>query len=170
MENEPKVLKSQKTKMSFLTKFLIRMIIGLVILFVLCCLDKEGIIKFETIKDKLTENINFTKAAIKINGKVNLIDMGTSDEQMVSGDIQLLENGEKTKVTSTVYEKVESKVCGSVIRIDKHNNHYTLSILGLDDAIYVYSHLDTIDVMIYEYIPKGKELGSSEDYYFITKE
>ena len=72
--------------MKRLDKFLIRFFVGTLILLCLVIADKYQYIDLDEYKEKISNNINPLNLINKINGKLEIVDLGTEEEISVSSN------------------------------------------------------------------------------------
>ena len=61
---------------------------------------------------------------------------------------------------------------GVVIKIEKQNNLYNITVLTTDDYEYTYKGLSSVDCYLYEYLPQGKiigELSYENNYQYLVQ-
>ncbi|MCI6013486.1 MAG: hypothetical protein MRZ09_00665 [Coprobacillus sp.] len=160
--------KSENNSMTFMDRFWYKLVIGLVLLVCICLLDKFGVIKLSDVKAKLTYNINSLEVIQKVNGKVNIIDLGNESEIAVSTEPIEYVNGNCIKTNSL--EGVRNYACGVCVKILKDNDKYEVTILGLDNKKYIYGNLETLDIHIYSYVKTKDVIGSSSSFYTLEME
>lgn len=151
---------------NYLDRFLYKLLFSTVLLVISFALDYFNVININKVQNEMRSNINILKTIQVINGKVNLIDLGYGDEIAVSNSIyeyDIIDGKEVIKTNSLT--GVNAHIAGVVVRIEKTNNKYTLTIVGIDDKTYVYSLLDSIDVHIYSYVKTNEIIGKSKNYY-----
>lgn len=154
--------KSKKT-LTFMDCFWYKLVIGAILLLTVCLLDKYNIIKMDYLKTQMGYNINALKVVQKVNGKLNIIDLGNERETAVSSEtLQYIET--TNKIATNYLEGVKNYSAGVVTKITK-NNKYEVTVLGLDDKTYTYGNLDEIDIHIYCYLKTNDIIGSSTTYY-----
>ena len=71
-------------------------------------------------------------------------------------------------VSNSSTSAVESLVDGVVIKIEKANNLYSVYIQSIDDVIYEFRNLESIDVFIYSYVNQKDVIGKAiyDDVYY----
>jgi len=178
-----------------LNKFLYRLFIGFVLLLCLCLLDKYEKLDFNSIQNDMSKSIRILNVITRINGNLNIIDLGTGSEIAVSKDYVDYDISEtKTKIKTDNYTGVKNYNAGVVTKIIKYNikdnntnsndldnnsdnknleninqEKYSVYIESIDGDIYEYSNLDSIDVHIYSYLKINDIIGLSSDYYELRK-
>lgn len=160
--------KSENNNLTFMDRFWYKLVIGLILLFVICLLDKFSLVNVNEIKNKLNYNINSLEVIQKVNGKVNLIDLGNENEISVSSEPIEYVNGNAIKTNSL--EGVKNYSCGVCIKVIKENDKYEVTILGLDNKKYIYGNLETLDIHIYSYVKTKDIIGSSSSFYTLEVE
>lgn len=147
------------------TKFLIRFFTAFLLLLILCVLDKYSYLNLDEIKNKITYNINPLELINKLNGNINLINLGTTEEITVSknyNEYQIIDNKRRYNIDEFSY--VNNYIAGVVIKIEKKDK-YNVTILGIDNLEYHYSNLDSFNYNIYEYVKTDQILGDATNYY-----
>lgn len=154
--------KTKKT-LTFMDCFWYKLVIGTILLLTICLLDKYEVMKIDYLREKISYNINALKVVQKVNGKVDIINLGSDKEIAVSSES--LQYVEGTNCIATSYlEGVKNYSVGVVTKIKKEDK-YEITVLGLDDKTYVYGNLDEIDIHIYSYVKTNDIIGSSNSYY-----
>ena len=64
-------------------------------------------------------------------------------------------------VSNSSFGGVESLVDGVVIKIEKANNFYSVYIQDINNVIYEYRNLESIDVNIYTYVSQKEVIGKA---------
>lgn len=162
--------KSKRNKdLNYIDRFLYKFIIGLVLLTGLFILDKFEYISVDKLKNELNGNINALEVVNLINGNLNIIDLGTEEETQVSTSLDGEFIDDKMKVVTNNFYGVKCVICGVVTKIIRNNGYIEVTILGIDNVNYVYSHLQSIDVNIYEYVKTNTIIGNTDSYYEVTR-
>ena len=161
-------MKKSENNLTFMDRFWYKLVIGLILLFVICLLDKFSLVNVNEIKNKLNYNINSLEVIQKVNGKVNLIDLGNENEISVSSEPIEYVNGNAIKTNSL--EGVKNYACGVCIKVVKENDKYEVTILGLDNKVYIYGNLETLDIHIYSYVKTKDIIGTSSSFYTLEVE
>lgn len=151
-----------KDNLSIVDCFLYKLVISLLLLFILCLLDKFKIINTNKTKENINYNINLLQTIVKVNGKLNLIDLGTEEEIKVSNEPLIYE--ENNKINTSLETGIKNYNCGVCTKIEK-DEKYKITILGIDNKEYVYGNIDNLDIHIYSYLKTGDIIGSSSSYY-----
>lgn len=154
--------------LNYYTKFLLRLFLGFLILFGLSISDKYQIFNLNDIKDKLSYNINPLTIINKINGKLELVDLGTEEETTVSTIYKEYDiiNDNIRRYYCDEFSPVTNHIAGVVTKINKNKEGiYTITIQGIDNKIYQYSNLESFNYHIYDYIKTDDVIGDSVDYY-----
>lgn len=158
-----------------LNKFIYRLFICFMLLFIVCIFDKYEYINIKEYQEKMNGNIKILNVVNVINGKLNLIDLGSGEEIAVSKEYNnIIVTNELTKIDTNEYIGIKNYNAGVVIKIEKDSsynkdNTYNIYIESIDGNIYKYSNLDTVNTHIYKYIKTNDIIGSSSDYYYINK-
>lgn len=154
--------------MKRLDKFLIRFFVGTLILLCLVIADKYQYIDLDEYKEKISNNINPLNLINKINGKLEIVDLGTEEEISVSSNYKeyhIIDENIR-RYDCNEFEPVNNYIAGVVSKIErKQNKTYTITILGIDNRIYQYSNLESFDYHIYNYIKTDEIIGNANDYY-----
>ena len=112
------------------------------------------------IKSIINKNLNLTK----IGQNIFSIFLDNSDDYLVSSTSnydEILFNNNSNTFKSISYNGVESLQSGTVIKIEKIQNKYFVTIQTSNDFLYVYKNLESIDCRLYEYLEKNKLIGTS---------
>lgn len=148
------------------TKFLWRLFVSSLILFSIVILDKYQYLKINKIKEELNYNINPLNIVNKLNGKLNLIELGNEEETSVSKNyldyIEISNNLYRYSVDQ--YTPVNNYMAGVVTKIERSDT-ITVTIAGIDNIEYIYYNLDSFDYHIYQYLKTNQTLGSATNYY-----
>lgn len=152
--------------MNFFTRFLLRLFLCFFILFIIVIGDVKEYVNLDQIKNYLSYNINPLEIVNKINGKAELIDLGTEDEVTVSKivkEYQIIDQNTK-RIYGDEFNPVNNHIAGVVTKIIKKDK-YTVIIQGIDNKNYCYSNLDSFNYHIYDYIKTDEVLGDVTEYY-----
>ena len=156
--------------MKLVNKFLIRLFLSFLLLFTLVISDKYNIINLDKIKTSISYNINPLNIINKLNGTLEIIDLGSLDEQKVTvnqKEYQLINN--KRRYYCDEYEAINNYVAGVITKVEKKRIDkkitYNITILGIDNNIYNYYNVDSFDHHIYKYLKTDEIIGSCSDYY-----
>ena len=71
-------------------------------------------------------------------------------------------NNQVNYISSSTFAGVESLVDGVVIKIEKSDQSYNITIQASDGIIYEYLDLESIDVNIYTYVTQGELIGKAK--------
>lgn len=152
-----KNMKINKHNKSYFDNFCIRLFISSILLLLLVIMTNN--IKLN-VSYYLNQNFNFTK--IGYNLLSNFIDY--NNEQSVS-KIDVIEQyqykNNQNIICNASYNGVNCLSEGTIIDIKKVNNKYTIKIQTIDDFLWTYKDLETIDCYLYEYINLNDQLGTS---------
>ena len=89
-----------------LNKFIYRLFICFMLLFIVCIFDKYEYINIKEYQEKMNGNIKILNVVNVINGKLNLIDLGSGEEIAVSKEYNnILVTDELTKIDSEMIMK-----------------------------------------------------------------
>lgn len=162
-------------KFNIIDKFLYKLLFLVFILLSIVILDKQSIISLNSIKSGLNANINITSVLKKINGDLNIIDLGNDILEVSKEDYYIEENNGYYKYL--LKEKsVRNQTLGNVIKISKINNLYEVIILDENNNEIIYSNLKKINVKIYQLVKVNEIIGEANNnddneylYYFILK-
>lgn len=162
--------KEKKKKIKYIDKLFIRIFFSSLLLLIVTYFTSFD----NKFKNKITnafdENINF----LQLTNKVDSLFLN-----------KLFNKGDITVYSKTFYEQVEYKngvnyvsnsstsaveslVDGVVIKIEKANNLYSVYIQSIDDVIYEFRNLESIDVFIYSYVNQKDVIGKAiyDDVYY----
>lgn len=118
------------------------------------------------VKHKINENLNITKIGYKL-----LSSFLTPNNDELVATIELYDSysydGNKNIITSSSYNGVNNFVSGTVIKIAKKDNLYSVTIQTIDDYIYTYSMLTNIECHLYQYLEENELIGTSN--YLLNK-
>lgn len=148
---------TNKNKKTYFDNLFIRIYISSIILFFMVFAYNNLTLNIPLY---LNNNFNFTK--IGYNLLSSFIENKT--EQTVSSidayDNYYYENN-KNIITSSSYNGVNCIAEGTIINIKKINDKYEITIQTIDDYIWTYNGLETIDCHLYEFIKVNDQLGTS---------
>lgn len=160
-------------KFNIIDKFLFKLLFLTFILLSVVVLDNKGIISLNNVKKYLNENINITTVVKKVNGELNLIDLGDEVIEVSKNDyyIEKYDNYYKYYIKEN---KVYNQSLGSVIKINKINGLYVVTILDENDNEFIYYDLKDVNVKIYQIIKVNDVIGignnsENEDYLYYFK-
>ena len=126
-------------KLNIISKFLYKLLFLTFILLFSVVLERMSIINLNAIKKEIRRNINYIEMVKKVNGEFQLIDL--QDEVInVVEETSIIESDNVTKYMINE-SKVYAKTLGSVIKITKDNDLYSVYILDEFNNELVYSHL-----------------------------
>lgn len=154
--------------MSRLTKFLLRLFFGFLFLFGLILSSKYKILDFEILKEKISYNINPLVIINKINGSLEVINLGTEEETTVSNILKEYDiiDSNTRRYYCDEFTPVSNHIAGVVTKITKSkDNLYTIIIQGIDNKIYQYSNINSFNYHIYDYIKTDEIIGGANLYY-----
>ena len=136
----------------YLDKLFIRIFLSSIVLLVMVVFNKYNFLNFN---NYVVRHLNFSVLTKQIN---TLID----NTEEVSGEITFEEVSYRNDLNYFVstFNGVTNLEDGVVIKIEKNNNLYNITILTSDDYEYTYKELDKADCYLYEYVTKGKIIGS----------
>ena len=150
-------------------KFIYKFFISMFILFILVLLDYLNIVDYQSIKRSISTNINTLEIVQKVNGEINIIDLGSEKETKLTSELDGEFINDKMTVSTNNYLGVKNIISGVVTKITKTNGYYEVDILGLDNIVYTYSHLESLDKHIYNYIKTDEIIGNTSTYYEVTR-
>ena len=159
----------KKSNFNFIDRFLYKLFISFILLFTIILLDKYHYLDINKIKEDLNGNINVLEVVNLINGNINIIDLGTEEETTVSTSLDGVFIDDTMKVVTNSYYGVKCVICGVVTKIVRNNGFIEVTILGIDDISYVYSHLQSVDINIYQYVKTNAIIGNTDSYYEVTR-
>jgi hypothetical protein len=128
------------------------------LLFIVVGLHKLKIINYHDLQDKLSNNINLLKVVDTVNGETNLLFMDLENVASANTNLvrtQNIENGKRVILDS--YEAVEAVELGIVVKITDDKVY----LMDLEDNVFCYDKLQTIDVNLYQIIRKNQIIGRS---------
>lgn len=169
MQNQEIIEKNKKNKIGIISKFLINLLLCSILLLSICILDKYNVLEIEKLKKEVSTNINILNVVNKINGKINIIDLGEKYEEVSNEYFETNIGDKDIKLETNQYSGIKCYISGVVVKIIK-NNYYEIYIKALDDNTYVYGHIESIDVNIYKYVKSDEIIGLSKDYYTLRRE
>ena len=155
-KNQNKVTNS-KLKKTYFDSLFTRFFLSSLLLLLMTLLN----IMFNiNIKHHLNNNFNFTKIGYNLLS----IFIENNDNQLVSSfDLYDLYKYKDNKniLESSSYNGVNCFKAGTVIKIEKENNKYNVTIQTIDDYLWTYSGLESIDCYLYQYISDNELIGTS---------
>lgn len=122
------------------------------------------------IKHLINSNYNFTKLGYnllstfienKTDDLVSSIDL--YDKHTFKNNLNIFE--------SNSYNGVNCLKEGTIIKIEKNNSKYNITIQTVDDFLWTYYNLESIDCYLYQYISENDLIGSSsydDNYQFMV--
>ena len=112
------------------------------------------------IKQYINNNFNFTKLGFNLLSSF----IENNNEYLVSS-INLYDNhiykNNFNIIESNSYNGVNCFKEGTVIKIEKINTKYTVTIQTIDDYLYTYYNLETIECYLYQFVSESDLIGSS---------
>lgn len=148
-------------KINLISKFIYKLFILTCILLLSVVLDKYGIINLNTIKQHLNQNINFINVTKVVNGSLNIIDLGENVINVSLNDSKSTMIEENKYLYELKNNKVYSTILGSVIKINKVNNKYEVTILDENDRLITISELNKVNVKMYQIIKINDLIGDA---------
>ena len=161
-------------KLNLIDKFIYKLLFLTFILLFVVVLNRYELINLDNIKTIISQNINITKVIKGINGNFNLIDLG-SDSINVDKNDYILEKVDDYFIYKQKDNKVISNTLGNVIKINKYNGLYNVTILDENDNYIIYYDLKEINVNLYDIVKINDEIGvcnnlySDNEYYYYYK-
>ena len=150
--------------LNYIDRFLYKLLIGTILLLIFVFLDKIKVISLEDVQRPLSEHINVLPALELLNGKegkilpIEITDQVSSTTYQVYYNAQIITNGRLVLINE--FQGVENYKAGVIVKIYKNNdNSYEVTVKGLDNFLYVYDHLETVDLNIYKYVKIGEIIG-----------
>jgi hypothetical protein len=150
--------------LNYIDRFLYKLLIGTILLLIFVFLDKIKVISLEDVQRPLSEHINVLPALELLNGKegkilpIEITDQVSSTTYQVYYNAQIITNGRLVLINE--FQGVENYKAGVIVKIYKNNdNSYEVTVKGLDNFLYVYDHLETVDLNIYKYVKSGEIIG-----------
>ena len=148
-------------KINIIDKFLFKLLFLTLILLCVVVLNKHSIINHDLIKTKLSENINVVNIIKAINGKLNIIDLSNNDV-IVNIDDHIIEEVNNNEYIYYLKENnVYNYTLGNVIKIEKNNMFYSVTILDENNNLIIYDKLSEINVKIYEIVKTNDLIGKA---------
>lgn len=155
-------MKNDDKNLTFMDRFWYKLFISIIILFALCLLDKFNVLNIYNLQSKINYNFNSLSLIEKVNGNVNIIDLGTEAETKVSEEV--IDYISDNKVKTSELTGIKNYACGVCTKIHKDDT-YTVTILGKDGREYIYGNIDKLDIHIYSYVKTSEVIGKSNEYY-----
>ena len=150
-------LKKTNNQITYFDRLCIRLFLSAVILLILVLLNRTPNID---IKSKINSNANITKIGYQL--------LSTFIDKTNTETVSLLEQYDSysyqnnfTLVKSNSYNGVDNIMDGTVIKIEKQNNLYNMTIQTIDNYLITYCGLETIDCYLYEYVKSHQVIGTS---------
>lgn len=155
--NERYLNKKSRNKTSYFT---MRLFLASVTLLLLSILSRVNIININNTILKEDSKFNFIKIAHKVNSIL---------------PFDILNSGERIVYSSNFYENVEfisgvnivkdsnyairSLTDGVVNKITRHDGLFDVDIKTIDDYVYKYQNVESIDVSMYQYVKSDEIIG-----------
>ncbi len=147
-------------KINIITKFLLKLMFLTFILLLSVVLDNKSIINLSKIKTILEQNINIINITKKVNGKLNIIDLGDNIINVSLNDSTSKQIDTNKYLYKQKSSKIYSTVLGSVIKINNlPNERYEVVILDENNRVLTYSNLKEVNVNIYQIIKVNDLIG-----------
>lgn len=135
--------------------------------FILLCLVIANKISISTKGIKLSEytiekNWNFLKMVTVFNGMFGEFIVINDDQTVDSNTLydQITYHHNVNYITNYDFSGAMATSSGVVSKIVKNKDKtYTITIQGIDDYVYIYDGLESIDFSIYNYVEKGTVIG-----------
>ncbi len=153
--------KEKKKKIKYIDKLFIRIFFSSLLLLIVTYFTSFD----NKFKNKITnafdENINFLQLTNKVDSLFlnKLFNKGDITVYSKAFYEQVEYKNGVNYVSNSSTSAVESLVDGVVIKIEKANNLYSVYIQSIDDVIYEFRNLESIDVFIYSYVSQGEVIG-----------
>lgn len=144
--------------MKLIDKFLIKIFLLTTCLLIIVLLDYFKVLNIDNIKNEMNKNINYIQIAKKVDGKLNIIDWGDDVIKVSLNDFNTYEKDGVNYYNSNE-QKVFNMELGSVVKIEKSNGLYSVSVLSKSNLLYTYSNLKQIDVNMYSIVKCNDQLG-----------
>ena len=154
----------KKIRYNFVTKLFFRIFLST---FILLCLVIANKISISTKGIKLSEytiekNWNFLKMVTVFNGMFGEFIVINDDQTVDSNTLydQITYHHNVNYITNYDFSGAMATSSGVVSKIVKNKDKtYTITIQGIDDYVYIYDGLESIDFSIYNYVEKGTVIG-----------
>lgn len=162
--------KEKKKKIKYIDKLFIRIFFSSLLLLIVTYFTSFD----NKFKNKITnafdENINFLQLTNKVDSLFlnKLFNKGDITVYSKAFYEQVEYKNGVNYVSNSSTSAVESLVDGVVIKIEKANNLYSVYIQSIDDVIYEFRNLESIDVFIYSYVNQKDVIGKAiyDDVYY----
>lgn len=147
-----KKIKISRTKRKLIDKLFFRIFLSSLTLLLMVLFNRYNLFNFN---DVISSNINFSVLTKQVN---TLLD----DTQTVSNEInfQLLNYTNEMNHFQSTFNGVYNISSGVVVKIEKEDELYNITILTTEDYEYTYKGLESINCYLYEYISEGKIIGT----------
>ena len=154
----------KKIRYNFVTKLFFRIFLST---FILLCLVIANKISISTNGIKLSEYTiekiwNFLKMVTVFNGMFGEFIVINDDQTVDSNTLydQITYHHNVNYITNYDFSGAMATSSGVVSKIVKNKDKtYTITIQGIDDYVYIYDGLESIDFSIYNYVEKGTVIG-----------
>lgn len=157
-------IKLKRTKKNLIDKLFFKIFLSSIVLFLMVLFSKYNLFNFN---NEIRSSINFSLLTKQINnalGETNTV----SDEIM----FECINFQDDTNYLVSTFNAATNILEGVVIKIEKQNNLYNITVLTTDDYEYTYKGLSSIDCYLYEYLPQGKiigELSYENNYQYLVQ-
>lgn len=144
--------------MNLVDRFLYKLAICCFLLFAIVGLHKLGIIDYHKMQEGLSNNINLLKVVKAVNGESSLLLIDFDDVQQINTNLvrtKDIKNGKRVFLDS--FEAVEALELGIVVKVENDKVY----LMDLNDNVFCYSNLTSIDVDIYQIIRKNQIIGKA---------
>lgn len=155
--------KDKKKKLRFIDKVFIRIFFSSICLLLLTFFSSFESKVNNSIQKLFNHNINFLQLTNNIDSLFSTNFFNKGDLLVYSSTFYEsveYKNG-VNYVSNSSFGGVESLVDGVVIKIEKANNFYSVYIQDINNVIYEYRNLESIDVNIYTYVSQKEVIGKA---------
>lgn len=149
--------------MNLIDKFIYKLLILTFILLIGVVLERSMIIDLNNIKENLSNNINIINVVKKVNGDINIIDLGNDviEVGLVDFKVEEVDDG------YLYYQKqknIYSTCLGCVIKIENIKGLYNVTIQDENDNLLFYQDLKFVNVKMYEIVKINDLIGQCNNY------
>lgn len=156
-KKHPNKTSNTKLKKSYFDSLFTRFFLSSLLLLVMVLLNT--IFKIN-IKYYINTNYNFTKLGYNLLSTF----IEKENDDLVSS-INLYEKHTFTNnlniIESSSYNGVNCFKEGTIVKIEKEDNKYSVTIQTIDDYLWTYSNLESIECYLYQYVSYNDLIGSS---------
>lgn len=150
-------------KCNIIDKFLYKLLFLTAVLLLIVFLDKKSVININNIKKEINKNINITNVVKEVNGKFNFIDLDDDVVNVSTNESRSIKINENEYLYEMKKSIVLNQSLGSVIKINKINNYYSIEILDENNNLLIYKNLSEINVKMYQIIKSNEIIGNAKE-------